>query len=222
MNTSTVPSSRRPRGFTLIELLVVISIIAILAGLLLPAISNAKKTAKIKLAKSEMANIAGAITAYESEYTRMPISKEALAAASPDFTFGTIDKGGNPVGPPTLPSIKNNGPYFNSNSELVDILRNIKNPYNPRQLPFFSPRDAVGINAPGVDSNGVFRDPFGNPYIITIDLNDDNKCDDAFYSSKIGSVPGQIMIWSFGPDGKADPAAGPKAGANKDNILSWE
>src|SRR5947209_8045231 len=91
MNPPAHPDHRHPRGFTLIELLVVIAIIAILAGLLLPALAHAKIVAKVKTAKMEMNGIAGAIHQYETEYSRMPGTKDALASASPDFTFGTYN-----------------------------------------------------------------------------------------------------------------------------------
>ncbi|MCX6959159.1 MAG: type II secretion system protein [Verrucomicrobia bacterium] len=64
--------SRRPQAFTLIELLVVIAIIAILAGLLFPAGQSAINAAKKTTAKNQVVQIATAITAYETEYGRLP------------------------------------------------------------------------------------------------------------------------------------------------------
>jgi len=63
---------KHPHGFTLIELLLVIAIIAILAGLIFPAGQSAINAAKKTTAKNQAVQIATAITAYETEYGRLP------------------------------------------------------------------------------------------------------------------------------------------------------
>jgi prepilin-type N-terminal cleavage/methylation domain-containing protein len=59
-------------AFTLIELLIVIAIIAVIAALALPAMGNALNSAKKTTAKNQAVQIATAITAYETEYGRLP------------------------------------------------------------------------------------------------------------------------------------------------------
>ena len=60
------------QGFTLIELLVVISIIAILAGLLLPAIVDAQTNAQQLQAKSNIKQISASLFQYQEEYNSAP------------------------------------------------------------------------------------------------------------------------------------------------------
>lgn len=67
------PNSRSAReGFTLIELLIVIAIIGILMSLLFPAVNSAIDAARKAQAKNDVTQIATAITAYETEYGRLP------------------------------------------------------------------------------------------------------------------------------------------------------
>ncbi len=58
---------RRPRAFTLIELLIVIAIIALLIGILLPAIASARKTGKMLVCSSQMKQLGAAQASYSVE-----------------------------------------------------------------------------------------------------------------------------------------------------------
>jgi prepilin-type N-terminal cleavage/methylation domain-containing protein len=64
--TSTTVSGRKT-GFTLIELLVVISIIALLIGILLPALSSARKQAQTTISKSNSHQIALGMSMYATD-----------------------------------------------------------------------------------------------------------------------------------------------------------
>ncbi len=78
---------RSSRGFTLIELLIVIAIIGILMALLFPAVGSAIDAARKAQAKNDVTQIATAITAYETEYGRLPGSGTAESGVPVDKTL---------------------------------------------------------------------------------------------------------------------------------------
>ena len=67
------------RGFTLIELLVVIAIVAVLMGMLLPAVSRAREQAKVTVVNAELRQIGIALDMYFDDNRKFPPTHEDCA-----------------------------------------------------------------------------------------------------------------------------------------------
>ncbi|MGA2865391.1 MAG: type II secretion system protein [Verrucomicrobiota bacterium] len=123
---------------------------------------------------------------------------------------------------------------------------------NPQKTQFLNagvvsdPKPLSDVVSAGIGTDLVYRDPWANPYILSFDLNNDDKTRDGVYrkrvvsqqSGRIGyfglvnsqSNPnsdffefnGHVMVWSAGPDKTIHSGLGANLGANKDNVLSWK
>lgn len=196
--------TRKSSGFTLVEILTVIAIIGILAAMLLVVFSAVQKKARIIKAKKEAIDIVTAIQAYDSQYGQFPISAGVQnAAGTRDFTYGDA----------LLTSALGPGSYGANNSEVMAILMditsypaggptaNVNHSKNTQQRSFLSADMVSDATLPGVGPDLVYRDPWGTPYVITLDLSGDGRCGDEFYrltvvSSMGGATPISVsMAW---------------------------
>jgi prepilin-type N-terminal cleavage/methylation domain-containing protein len=177
---------RQDCGFTLVELLVVIAIIAILAGLLLAVINSALTRADIARARTQMADIVNAIKNFYGEYNLWPCALAENGQADRSLTG-------------------------NDQATVIAMLRGIDTSINGKKIVFLDvPADALSS-----DVNPRYLDPWGNPYVITMDTDFNNICTltSVGPGSPAGPLAGrQIAVWSWGP----------KPGDTNQMIKSWE
>ena len=70
----------RRRAFTLVELLLVLTILAILAGIVLPKFTGATKTAKSSAAKTDISSFKTALAMFEMDNGNYPSGRNGLQA----------------------------------------------------------------------------------------------------------------------------------------------
>tara|TARA_Y100000588_G_scaffold3000_3_gene4111 strand:- start:3138 stop:3899 length:762 start_codon:yes stop_codon:yes gene_type:complete len=193
-------------GFTLLEMLAVVAIVAILVGILVPVIAKQKIKAKATLARTDCSAIANAITQYHMDNSsRFPLLSRRKAG---DRYDGGMTRGGD-----ITFSLHDNSPIGRKpfTSDMMIILSGLDIPSADGQK--INPGNALGGSKgaylkseltndrekEGLGPDGIYRDPFGNPYVVTVDKSGDDRCWDMFYGAK--------EVSGTGPDQKLDGGA---------------
>jgi prepilin-type N-terminal cleavage/methylation domain-containing protein len=204
--------------FTLVELLIVISVIAILAGLLLPAIGKVKDKARKVQAKAGAHALVIAIKSYESTYGLLPwhSGDSAVTTTSPaiDACWWNWSTGNQKEYYDTLMQILTKTDISTSGGTTWGG-RSGKG--NTRSIKFMDAPNGFTDTLKETDpKTGSYRDPWGNRYGIAMDLDYNNKIDSSGETAVDNILQGSVFVWSFG----ASPSS--NSFGSGTNVATWK
>lgn len=201
-----VQNPRRPRtpGFTLLELLVVVGIIAILAGLLLPALGKAKSQARKVNEMSSAKQLMIAWSVYADDHSERVLKGYRHYAAGEELP---VDNSGKPVPHPIncrypwrlAPWLGKNFPvmYANENRALLEQFQRMDDPFIGTYAASVFP--SLGINATFVGGDDLELPPeprafdrFG-PFCVLKTTDARSPSDLLVFASARGPFEGRVV-----------------------------
>jgi prepilin-type N-terminal cleavage/methylation domain-containing protein len=210
------PSRCRAAGFTMMELLVVIGVLAVLAGLIFPAVSAARRKAASTSTKAMIERLKLAAESYSADFGDFPPS-----------SLSSVGVAGNGVNEGIESLIRcvttraSQGPY------LTDFDEKLLSNTDGDSLPKTDPVDST------IASKELFElaDAWGNPLVYYhsrdykggakleryLLMNGERATCKPRPSDKTKSFPNPttFVIWSVGPDGVNEDGQG-------DDVCSWK
>ena len=167
---------------------VIIAIVAVLASLGVATGQKVLAQARDLQTKATIKGLELAIRGYQTEYNKLP-------------EIGTTDE----------------ATFVESKGPLLDIITATDASKNPRGIQFYDPPMPTKSGKGGgiSDSSGKLlevRDPFGSPYRLHFDWNDDGKIPDPEHPGS--DIPAKVIIYSAGSDLDYNTW--------KDNVTSWK
>jgi prepilin-type N-terminal cleavage/methylation domain-containing protein len=212
---------RKIQRFTLVEMLTVIAIIGILAAIVTPIVVISRQRGMATQAQSDITSIMAAMKAMDADYGRV------LRKDSTNYKIG------GQTASVTSDIATLTGDAYNAMIAELSVPKadGLSVSVNKRKKVYLEPRkDYVPGTAYTSQTSALYRDPWGNPYVIYVKVTKDDELEVPGTTKKI---IGNFAVYSFGVDGDDDKGCNADlencinssdSGNHKqhDDIASWQ